>query len=142
MYLISTEEALASVQQFLEKTLPKSEWTHEMHLMVGFYMVITHKNEAMTVMRQARGEYNEAVGTLNTDTNGYHETITVFWITEITAFCKKNNLTSFDETTLDVFLFEERFADRNLFLHYYSKETILSTKARKTFVPREMDINS
>ncbi len=137
MYLITTEEALDFVQQFLQKTLPKSEWTHEMHLMIGFYMVITHKNEAMAHIRQAIWAYNEAVGTINSDTSGYHETITAFWIDEITFFCKKNNLTRFDETTLDVFVFEERFADRNLFLEYYSKETIRSTEARKTLIPRE-----
>ncbi|MEY4906101.1 MAG: hypothetical protein RLZZ292_3916 [Bacteroidota bacterium] len=137
MYLITTEEALASVQRFLEKTLAKSEWTHEMHLMVGFYMVITHKNEAMTQMRQAIRAYNEAVGTINSDTSGYHETITAFWIDEIKIFCKNNAITRFDEETLDVFVFEEYFADRNLFLQYYSKETILSKEARKEFVPRE-----
>src|SRR4051812_23096020 len=61
--------------------LPKTEWTHAAHLLTGACYVHTLGREAaLDKMRECVRRHNEAVGTLNSDTSGYHETITVMWI--------------------------------------------------------------
>jgi hypothetical protein len=134
MYLISTEQAQDYVRRFEAKTLPKHEWTHEAHLMIGLHMVVTHGKNALPEMRQKLRAYNDAVGTINSETMGYHETLTVFWLWTLRQFCHDTHRWTLDEVTVDLLLFNETLANRNLFLQYYSKDLILSTEARKNFV--------
>ena len=138
MYLISTEQAIEHVHQFQNRTLPKDEWTHEMHLIVGLYMFSTYKEKALGAMREGIMQYNEAVGTINSDTSGYHETMTVFWLWQIKQFCESIVRFSFDEATVDELLFDEKYANRNSFLEFYSKEKMMSTEARRQFVTPDL----
>ena len=65
------------VARFHERTLPKSEWTHAAHLSVGAWHVDRYGvEEAVKRLRQAIRALNESHGTANTDSGGYHETIT------------------------------------------------------------------
>ena len=67
------------VSGFRAKTLPSKEWTHEAHLITGLWYVINFGYDEALVQMQARiRTYNEANGGMNTDSSGYHETITVF----------------------------------------------------------------
>ena len=61
----------------LERTLPKREWTHAAHFAVAFWLLGRSDSDAMRDMRGLIRAYNEASGVANTDTTGYHETITV-----------------------------------------------------------------
>jgi hypothetical protein len=61
-----------------ERWLPKPEWTHAAHFAAALWM-LRHAppprlEEAMPPLIRA---YNEATGVPNTDTEGYHETITL-----------------------------------------------------------------
>jgi hypothetical protein len=85
-------EALAGtealVAAFLARTLPKSAWTHVAHLRVGLWHVRRlGETGALTALRSAISSYNEAVGTANTDTSGYHETLTIFYVRLIAITC-------------------------------------------------------
>src|SRR5262245_21090730 len=81
----STTERL--VQQFLDCTLPKSEWTHVAHLRVGLWHVRSFPpDEALARVREGILRLNAAHGTPNTDTGGYHETITRFYLLSIDRF--------------------------------------------------------
>jgi hypothetical protein len=134
MYLVSTQQAQDLVQKFLNGTLPKAEWTHEAHLIVGLYAVIEHGTTAIDFMRQNIRRYNEAVGTVNSDTSGYHETLTVFWLWLLENLVTEKGLKTFDEVAVDELIFEELFAQRNVWLRFYSMETIKSVAARKVFI--------
>jgi hypothetical protein len=138
MYLISTEKALELVQKFKEGVLPKLEWTHEAHLMVGLYAVIEHKTAALDFMRTNIRRYNEAVGTVNSDTTGYHETLTVFWVWMLSNLVAEKQLTTYDEVAVDELIFEELFAQRNVWLKFYTQERVLSVEARKQFVEPDL----
>ena len=138
MYLISTEQAIEHVHQFQNGTLPKDEWTHEMHLIVGLYMFSTYKEKALDEMRESIRQYNESVGTINSDTSGYQETMTVFWLWQIKQLCEAIGRFSFDEATIDELLFDEKYANRNSFLEFYSKENMMSTLARRQFVAPDL----
>ena len=75
------EEIYLLVKAFEERTLPKSEWTHAAHLTVGLYYCY-HNPLGVAKNLMSDGIYwlNDTHGTANTETSGYHETITIFWL--------------------------------------------------------------
>lgn len=57
--------------------LPKEEWTHAAHFAAALWLVHTRGEAAARAdMPGLIRAYNESVGGRNTDTEGYHETIT------------------------------------------------------------------
>jgi len=61
----------------IDRSLPKSEWTHEGHFAAALWL-LKHR-PALTspeAMRKLISRYNEATQTPNTDSGGYHHTIT------------------------------------------------------------------
>jgi hypothetical protein len=61
----------------IDRTLPKPRWTHAAHFAAAVWMIsrrpdLTPERDLPAIIRA----YNEATGVPNTDTGGYHETIT------------------------------------------------------------------
>lgn len=135
MYLISTDEANELVEKWETGQLEKEEWTHEMHLIMGMAMIVRFGKNALPAMRERILRYNESVGTINSDSSGYHETLTVYWLWIIRNFMLEKNLTTFDEVSIDELIYEEKLAKRNEWLIFYKEETIKSVAARRGFVP-------
>jgi hypothetical protein len=83
-------------------------------------------------MRVCVRRFNEAVGGKNTDTSGYHETITVFWIKVLAALQAANPaLPRAAFATLAV----ERFGNRrDLFREFYDFDLVASTEARRSWI--------
>ena len=121
------------VRQFEAHTLPKEEWTHQAHLVVGFWYAWHNDfSQALLKLRKGITSYNESVGTPNTDSTGYHETITHYWLILIHWFIKNQRLNSLEDT-LNQFLalpLRKKYGP----LAYYSKECLFSLKARKSWV--------
>lgn len=69
-------EALAT--SVLDGTLPHTEWTHEAHFAFALWM-LRHRPDRSNpeAFRGTIVSLNEAHGTPNTDTSGYHHTITI-----------------------------------------------------------------
>jgi hypothetical protein len=122
------------VAAFLARALPKADWTHEAHLTVGLWHVREFGyDEALTRMRAGIRAYNEAVGTANTATGGYHETLTRFWLRVLAAQIREAG----PETPFAVVLSRilgSSWADRSLALRYYHHETLFSPLARAEWV--------
>jgi hypothetical protein len=61
----------------LARSLPRPEWTHEAHL-AAFHWLVTERPDFDTDanVRAIISLYNVAVGGVNDDRQGYHETIT------------------------------------------------------------------
>jgi hypothetical protein len=62
----------------LDASLPKSQWTHEAHFASALW-VLRHRPELAEIaaLKRIIITYNEATLTANTETSGYHHTITV-----------------------------------------------------------------
>lgn len=60
----------------IDRTLPKSEWTHAGHFAAAVCLLADQYINAPRDMPALIRAYNEATGVANTDTTGYHETIT------------------------------------------------------------------
>jgi hypothetical protein len=57
-----------------DRTLPKPEWTHAAHFAAALWVLRRGEHGRMPGLIRA---YNEATGVANTETDGYHETITL-----------------------------------------------------------------
>jgi len=62
---------------FLDRSLPKPEWTHAAHFAAALWLMRHRPDlDLAREMPNLIRAYNEATGGANTDTEGYHETIT------------------------------------------------------------------
>jgi hypothetical protein len=126
------------VNRFLDKSLPKEEWTHNAHLTTGLYFVAKHgPAAAMETMREGISAYNEAVGGINSDTSGYHETITQFWIWLLNVYWERVAGKEDLIKACNEFL-NSNLAVRDIFLKFYSRELLFSKEARKGFVSPDL----
>ena len=129
------DEVRALGEGMMARTLPKARWTHAAHWATTLWM-LTEKPE-MLPERDLPGlirAYNESVGGQNTDTAGYHETITQASIQAARRF-----LGSREELGEPLFascnaLMETELGDPDWLLEFWKKETLFSVKARKEWV--------
>ena len=77
MYFTSDADIEHIARGFLNRSLPKSEWTHAAHFAAAVWMLISDETDALRDVPTHIRAYNEATGVPNTDTDGYHETITL-----------------------------------------------------------------
>ncbi len=131
---MTSAEIEALVARFVARTLPKAEWTHEAHLVVGSWHAARFpREEALALLRERIRGYNTAVGTANTDAGGYHETLTVFFLDGI-----RGVLAGLPGEPLAVqvaAVLASPLADRAAPLARYRRETLFSVAARRGFVP-------
>lgn len=80
--------------------------------------------------------YNEATGVANTDTSGYHHTITVFLLREIWAVMRRAPEASLDGHTARVLA--SPLGDRDFVLTRYRRETLFSVAARWGWVEPDL----
>src|SRR5947209_17218319 len=74
----------------LARTLPKGEWSHEAHLAATTWLLTRRPEvdldaELPGIIRR----YNESAGGVNSDTEGYHETITRTFLHGVRLFLGK-----------------------------------------------------
>lgn len=131
MYTESQYQSL--ITRFENLTLPKAEWTHEAHLAVAIWYVWQHDVEiALDLTRKGIRAHNEAVGTGNSDTEGYHETITRFWVETTARFMANHSFASPVEACHALILAPE--GKSSYPLEFYDKEKLYSREARQLWV--------
>ena len=134
MFAIPTDQLIAA---FVSCTLPKSEWTHHAHLRVGLWHVDRYgPEEALARLRDGIRRLNDTHGTINSETGGYHETITRFYVQFMARFLSAADRSRpLDELTAD---FIARHPTSNLLLRYYSRERLFSIEARRAWVEPDL----
>ncbi len=138
-YLETLADATQTVEQFEAATLPVWAWTHEAHLIYSLSLLSRFSIEnAPAEMKKRLLSYNEASGKINSDTSGYHETVTFFWLKAVWERLSVDGKIDFDQATLDALLSSIDLANRNLFLNAYSEELILSVEARRKYVEPDL----
>jgi hypothetical protein len=116
----------------LDRSLPKAEWTHAGHFAAAFWILRRPDMDAARDMPGLIRAYNEATGVHNTDTTGYHETITLASLRAAGAW-----LRSRPRVPLYVALNELLATEygRSEWLHgYWSRPLLFSVTARKAWV--------
>ncbi len=118
----------------LARTLPRADWTHEAHLAACLWLVrergdIAPEADLPAIIRA----YNESVGGVNDDSQGYHETLTQFYIGEVRAHhAETAGLPLL--VAVNTLLAGPRGA-RDWPLKFYSSDRLFSVKARRYHVP-------
>lgn len=119
----------------LARSLPREDWTHEAHLAACTWIVRDRLDiEPVTDMSGIISGYNVAVGGVNDDTQGYHETITQVYIAGVKAHLAEVGGEIPLYEVVNMLLVSER-GRRDLPLRFYSKELLFSVPARREFVP-------
>ena len=125
------------VSAFLASNLPKKYWTHEAHLKVGLWHLLNHNpEEALLLLRARITTLNSFHGVINSDTNGYHETLTAFYVKVISAYLANANISDSIEKLAAGLI--SLFGSRELPLKYYSREVLFSKKARQEWVSPDL----
>ena len=114
-------------------TLPKERWTHGAHLLTGAcYVHGLGREAALERMRVCVRRYNESVGGKNTETSGYHETITAMWIRLLDGLLRESPAM---ERAAFARLAVERFVgEKDIFRRYYDFDVVGSVEARREWV--------
>ena len=122
----------------LTRTLPKPEWTHEAHLAACLWLL--RERPDFLPERDMPGtirSYNEAVGGENTDSAGYHETLTQLYIRGVRAFAETLPEGTGLVAAVNALLASE-IGDRNWPLCFYSKERLFGVEARRGWVEPDL----
>ena len=127
------------VSRFSNATLRASEWTHAAHLVTGLWHARSlSEADALNRMREGILRLNAAHGTPNTDTRGYHETITRAYLVLLTGFARAKPELAL--APLAQALLASDLAERDALFSYYSRDLLMSVAARRGWV--EPDIAS
>lgn len=131
------EDLAGFVRQFEDGTLPKARWTHEAHLLMGLWYLSQHAPpQALAVMRARIRAYNDAVGTVNSDDGGYHETLTQLYLRGLAAHRDAAPGEALRESFAR--LLSSPIAHRAWPLSLYSRERLFSVAARRDWIEPDL----
>ena len=132
--IMQLEKAARLVEQFEKGILPKEQWTHTAHfIMAAWYCIKAPLPQAVEKIREGIKRYNVSVGGKNTDSSGYHETITLFYTMTIAHYLVAAGVRTLTDETLSVFL-QQPFLAKEHIHRFYSKELLMSVEARRGWV--------
>ena len=117
--------------------LPREAWTHEAHLGACLWLLSERPDidvdaEIGTIIRR----FNESVGGVNDDTQGYHDSITRAYVAGVRLF-----LTETSEAGLAARVNSMLLSDvgrRDWPLRFYSRDLLFSVAARRRFVEPDL----
>ena len=119
----------------LGRTLPRAEWTHEAHLAATTYLLL--KRPDVDIDKELPGiirRYNESVGGVNSDTEGYHETITRAFLHGVRLFLSETDPKEPLHELVNELLLSP-MGRRDWPLRFYSPARLFSLEARRAFMP-------
>jgi len=133
----SDEEVEAIGRGLFDRTLPKSEWTHRAHFSAAIWLIKRRPDlDASIALPPAIRAYNESTGVANTDTTGYHETITLASLRAARAFIALDASDSLFKTC-NALMASQLGASRWL-LAYWSHARLFSTEARRAWLDPDL----
>jgi hypothetical protein len=133
--LFEGDAAIARIGEgLLARTLPRVDWTHEAHLAATTYLLTRRPDVDLDRdLRKIISGYNESVGGVNDDTQGYHETITRVFLHGVRLYLAEADR---DEPLHELVneLLLSPMGRRDWPLRFYSAERLFSVEARRKFV--------
>jgi hypothetical protein len=133
----TTQDIEAFIRDFEACRLSKSRWTHQAHLVVGLWYLTHHSPaDALSIVRQRIRAYNEAVGTINSDSSGYHETLTRIFLHGIAGHIAVHRTESLLSSL--ALLLQSPLAHKDWPLSFYSRERLFSPAARQGWLSPDL----
>ena len=136
--LFTSDDEIAEIGYGLEeRNLPKTRWTHAAHFAATLWFLRCRPevdlSDTMPTLIRA---YNESIGGANTDTSGYHETITQASIRAARAFLSEAPDESLYETCNG--LLRSQLGDPEWLLVYWTRGRLFSVEARRRWVEPDL----
>ena len=117
--------------------MPRSDWTHEAHLAATTYLCLQRPTiDLDTELPGIIRRYNESVGGVNDDTQGYHETITRMFLHGVRLFLRTDTGAPLHELVNELLL--APMGRRDWPLRFYSAELLFSVEARRNWVAADV----
>ena len=130
-------EIRAIGEGLLACALPREAWTHEAHLGACLWLLTERRDidvdaEIAGVIRR----FNESVGGVNDDTQGYHDSITRAYVAGVRLFLAQTAETDLAERVNALLLSD--MGRRDWPLRFYTRERQFSVEARRQFVEPDL----
>ena len=120
--------------RFINLTLPKSEWTHAGHFAAALWLLRNRPDLAMPdEFRRLVIRYNAVTNTPNTDSSGYHHSITIASLRAAASHLRGHP----SDVPLHIVLLslmDSALGRTDWLLSYWRKETLFSVAARKAWI--------
>jgi flavin reductase (DIM6/NTAB) family NADH-FMN oxidoreductase RutF len=116
-------------------TLPRAQWSHAAHVAIGAYYAVRYPATAFQRTKDGILRYNEAVGIANTETSGYHETLTRFWASVLAKLVERIA----DPWEAACTAVERLGEERDLHYLYYGFDVVRDTQARRIWVAPDLE---
>lgn len=120
----------------LDRSLPKVEWTHAAHFAAALWLLRQPGVDADRDMPGMIRAYNEATGVPNTDTGGYHETITLGSLRAARTWLANRPGVALHEALRQ--LLASEYGRPEWLLAYWSKPVLFSAAARRAWVEPDL----
>jgi hypothetical protein len=137
--LFAADAAVRRVGEgLLARTLPRPEWTHEAHLAACAWLLVERpgilpERDLPAIIRG----YNESVGGVNDETQGYHETITQCFIRAVRVYLGGSPSEQPLVRKVNGLLLAEE-GSRDWPLRFYSSERLFCVTARLGWVDPDL----
>jgi hypothetical protein len=117
-------------------TLPRADWTHEAHLAACAWLILERPDlSAERELPNLIRRYNESVGGVNDETQGYHETITQVSIFAVRQALMRSTGALHERVNA---LLQADEGRRDWPLRFYSPDLLFSAAARLSLVPPDL----
>ncbi len=136
-----TDAAVAHVGEgLLARSLRRDEWTHEAHLAATLYLLVKHPEiELDAELPGLIRRFNESVGGINDDTQGYHDTITKAYLRGVRLFlAEADRTTPLHELVND--LLHSPMGRSDWPLRFFSKDRLMSVEARRHWIEPDVRV--
>lgn len=117
--------------------LPREAWTHEAHLAACLWLLTELPD--IDVDAEIAGlicRFNESLGGVNDDHNGYHDSITRAFVTGVRLFLSRTAETGLSARVNALLLSD--VGQRDWPLRFYSPERLFSVEARRGFIEPDL----
>lgn len=130
------DEIGALARDMMACQLPKARWTHAAHFAAALWLLRERGAAAFDEMPGLIRRYNESVGGRNTDTEGYHETIT-----QASLRVASRALAAAGDAPLTAVLADMMagtYGRSGWIFDYWTKERLLSAEARRAWLAPDL----
>jgi hypothetical protein len=122
----------------LARSLPRADWTHEAHLAATIWLVRDRPDIDLDApIATIISRYNAAVGGVNDDSQGYHDTITRAYLAGVRAHLGARDPAEPLVDSVNALLASPA-GRRDWPLRFYSRERLFAVAARRGFIAPDL----
>lgn len=137
MQLFQSDAEIDAIgRSIVQRTLQKLQWTHAAHLAAAFWVLTRADMDATRDMPGLIRAYNEATGVANTDTSGYHHTITLASLRVARDWLAHRGDRPLHAVLNDLLASDHGRSD--WLLAYSSKPLLFSAEARRSWIEPDL----